>query len=90
MQRGFLVGEVVKDPTGDDAPPFLSLAKQADAVLEAPELTRAQTVMGAIDAAISTAKMTDRYEEAKRAAPGGQGGSIRSTDDAATTGPGLG
>ena len=53
VQRGFLVGEVVKDPTGDDAPAFLSLAKQADAVLEAPELTRAQTVMGAIDAAIA-------------------------------------
>ncbi len=69
VQRGFLVGEVVKDPTGDDSPAFLSLAKQADAVLGAPELVRAQTVMGAIDAAIARAKMTDRYEEAKRAAP---------------------
>ncbi len=69
VQRGFLVGEVVKDPTGDDASAFLSLAKQAGAVLEAPELVHAQTVMGAIDAAIARAKMTDRYEEAKRAAP---------------------
>ncbi len=69
VQRGFLVGEVVKDPTGDDAAAFLSLAKKADAVLEAPELVHAQTVMGAIDAAIAKAKMTDRYEEARRAAP---------------------
>ena len=69
VQRGFLVGEVVKDPTGGDAPAFLSLAKQADAVLGTPDLARAQTVMGAIDAAIARAKMSDRYEEAKRAAP---------------------
>lgn len=69
VQRGFLVGEVVKDPTGDDAPAFLGLVKQADAVLGTPELTRAQTVMGAIDAAIVKARMTDRYEEARRAAP---------------------
>ncbi len=69
VERGFLVAEVLEDPTGDDASSFLSLAKQADAVLEAPELTRAQTIMGAIDAAIARAKMTDRYEEAKRAAP---------------------
>ena len=69
VQRGFLVGEIVRDPTGDDASAFLSLAKQADTVLGAPELARAQTVMGSIDSAIARAKMTDRYEEAKRAAP---------------------
>ena len=68
VQRRFLVGEVVKDPTGDGAPGFLALAKQADAVLTAPDLATAQTVMGGIDAAIAKARMTDRYEVERQAA----------------------
>ena len=68
VQKSFLIGEVVTNPTGDEASKFLSLAKQADAVLVAPSLARAQTVMGAIDAAISEAQMTDRYALARQAA----------------------
>lgn len=68
VQKTFLINVVVQDPTSADASTFLTLAKQADAVLAAPELDRAQTLMGTIDAAIGKAKLNDGYAAARQAA----------------------
>lgn len=67
-QRGFLIGAVAQDPTSSRAARFLSLAKQAEAVLAAPDLERAQTLMGTIDEAINEAGLRDTYAAASAAA----------------------
>jgi hypothetical protein len=67
-QRSFLVGAVAQDPTSPQATKFLSLAKQADQVLAAPDLDRAQTVMGTIEGAIRDAGLRDAYASASAAA----------------------
>ncbi len=67
-QRSFLVGAVAQDPTSSQAVKFLSLAKQADAVLASPDLDRAQTTMGHIEAAIKDAGLRDAYASASAAA----------------------
>ena len=67
-QRSFLVGAVAQDPTSPQAAKFLGLAKQADAVLAAPDLDRAQTVMGTIEGAIRDAGLRDAYASASAAA----------------------
>lgn len=67
-QRSFLVGAVAQDPTSLQAAKLLGLAKQADAVLAAPDLDRAQTVMGTIEGAIRDAGLRDAYASASAAA----------------------
>jgi hypothetical protein len=67
-QRSFLVGAVAQDPTSPQAARFLSLAKQADAVLASPDLDHAQTAMGTIEAAIKDAGLRDAYASASAAA----------------------
>ncbi len=67
-QRSFIVGAVTQDPTSPQAAKFLGLAKQADAVLAAPDLDRAQTVMGTIEGAIRDAGLRDAYATASAAA----------------------
>ncbi len=67
-QRSFLVGAVAQDPTSPQAAKFLALAKQADAVLAAPDLDRAQTAMGTIEGAIRDAGLRDAYVAASVAA----------------------
>ncbi len=67
-QRSFLVGAVAQDPTSPQAARFLTLAKQADAVLASPDLDHAQTAMGTIEAAIKDAGLRDAYATASAAA----------------------
>ncbi len=67
-QRSFLVGAVAQDPTSPQAARFLELAKQADAVLASPDLDRAQTTMGTVEAAIKDAGLRDAYATASAAA----------------------
>ncbi len=67
-QRSFLVGTVAQDPTSPQAARFLSLAKQAEAVLAAPDLDHAQTAMGTIEATIKDAGLRDAYAAASAAA----------------------
>lgn len=65
VQNSVLVHALVQDPTSAFAPEFLSLQKQASAVLAAPDLDRAKTVMGLIDAAIDRGGLVASYELAK-------------------------
>ncbi len=67
-QRSFLVGAVAQDPTSPQAARFLTLARQADAVLASPDLNHAQTAMGTIEAAIKDAGLRDAYATASAAA----------------------
>ncbi len=60
-QRLFLIGVVTQNPTSDTATTFLPLIKQADGALGAPDLERAQTLLGETDAAIQKAGLRKDY-----------------------------
>lgn len=67
-QKSFLVQDLIRDPTSDHAADFLSLKKQAEAVISGPDLDRAKTVMGLIDAAIAKNDLQASYALAKASA----------------------
>ena len=78
-QKTFLIGAVVQDPTSGDAATFLSLAKQVEATLAAPDPDRAQTLVGTIDAAIDKAGLHASYA-ASQLANGSAAGPERKTE----------
>ena len=65
MQKGFLIQDLIRDPTSEHAADFLALKKQAEAVIAGPDLDQAKTVMGLIDAAIDRNDLRASYTLAK-------------------------
>lgn len=68
VQKAFLIGSVVHDPTAPAAAGFLGFAKQVDGALASPDLDSAQTLVGTIDAAIAKAGLRTSYAAAQAAA----------------------
>ena len=67
-QKTFLMQDLIRDPTSEHAADFLVLRKQAETVIAAPDLDRAKTVMGLIDAAIDKNDLRAGYALAKASA----------------------
>ena len=67
-QKTFLMQDLIRDPTSEHAADFLVLRKQAEAVIAAPDLDRAKTVMGLIDAAIDKNDLRAGYALARASA----------------------